>query len=114
MRERTHLEHSLKAFHSIESELEDALTLAELGDAEGDEASLDEAQSQLDALQARVAKRQPESLLSGQADANDCSLEVNAGPGGHERPHRAPPLVPLNRRWAGDHGPPVTGPGERP
>ena len=41
MRERTHLEQSLKEYHGIESELEDAVTLAELGEAEGDEASID-------------------------------------------------------------------------
>ena len=58
MRERTHLEQSLKEYHGIERELDDALTLAELGEAEGDEASIDEAQSQLEALRARAAKKQ--------------------------------------------------------
>src|SRR3546814_9887222 len=104
MRERTHLEHSLKEFHGIESELDDALTLAELGEAEGDEASVDEAQSQLQALQARAAKRQLESLLSGEADANDCYLEVNAGAGGTEAQDWAPMLLRMYVRWAEAHG----------
>ena len=104
MRERTHLEQSLKEFRSIESELDDALTLAELGEAEGDDASLDEAQSQLDALQARVAKRQLESLLSGEADANDCYLEVNAGAGGTEAQDWAQMLLRMYVRWAEQHG----------
>lgn len=104
MRERTHLEHSLKAFHSIESELDDAMTLAELGEAEDDEASVDEAQAQLDALMARAAKRQLESLLSGEVDANDCYLEVNAGAGGTEAQDWAQMLLRMYVRWAEQHG----------
>jgi len=104
MRERTHLEHSLKEFHGIQSELDDALTLAELGEAEEDEASVDEAQAQLAALQARVAKRQLESLLSGEADANDCYLEVNAGAGGTEAQDWAQMLLRMYVRWAEQHG----------
>ncbi len=104
MRERTHLEHSLKEYHGIEHELEDALTLAELGEAEDDEASIDEAQSQLDALQARVAKRQLESLLSGEADGNDAYLEVNAGAGGTEAQDWAQMLLRMYVRWAEQHG----------
>ncbi len=104
MRERTHLEQSLKEFHAIESELDDALTLAELGEAEDDEDSIQEAQSQLEALQARVAKRQLESLLSGEADGNDCYLEVNAGAGGTEAQDWAQMLLRMYVRWAEAHG----------
>src|SRR3546814_9426737 len=100
----THRGHSLKEFHGIESELDDARTLAELGEAEGDEASVDEAQSQLQALQARAAKRQLESLLSGEADANDCYLEVNAGAGGTEAQDWAQMLLRMYVRWAEAHG----------
>jgi peptide chain release factor 2 len=104
MRERTHLEHSLKEYHGIEGDLDDALTLAELGEAEDDDASVDEAQAQLAALQARVAKRQLESLLSGEADANDCYLEVNAGAGGTEAQDWAQMLLRMYVRWAEQHG----------
>jgi len=104
MRERTHLEQSLKEFHGIERELDDAVTLAELGEAEDDEASIDEAQSQLEALQARAAKRQLESLLSGEADANDCYLEINAGAGGTEAQDWAQMLLRMYVRWAEAHG----------
>ena len=44
MRERTHLADAIAAFRAMERELDDALTLAELGEAEGDNASVDEAQ----------------------------------------------------------------------
>ena len=104
MRERTHLEQSLNEFHGIASELEDALTLAELGEAEDDEDSVQEAQSQLEALQTRAAKRQLESLLSGEADGNDCYLEVNAGAGGTEAQDWAQMLLRMYVRWAEAHG----------
>jgi len=104
MRERTHLEQSLNEFHSIESELDDAVTLAELGEAEDDEASIQEAEAQLKVLAARTAKRQLESLLSGEADANDCYLEVNAGAGGTEAQDWAEMLLRMYVRWAEAHG----------
>ena len=104
MRERTHLEQSLGEFHAIESELEDAVTLAELGEAEEDEDSVEEAQKLLQSLSARAAKRQLESLLSGEADANDCYLEVNAGAGGTEAQDWAQMLLRMYVRWAEAHG----------
>ena len=82
MRERTHLDQAIERFRVMERELEDAQTLAELADEEGDEASLDESQKMLAVLNARVDKAQIASLLSGEADANDCYVEVNSGAGG--------------------------------
>ena len=81
MRERTHLANAIEAYRVMERELDDALTLTELGEAEGDTKSVDEAQAQLTALRAEAAKRELESLLSGEADQNDCYLEVHAGAG---------------------------------
>ena len=65
MRERTHLADAIGAFRALERELDDALTLAELGEAEGDTASIDEAQRNLATLKEHAAKRELESLLSG-------------------------------------------------
>lgn len=104
MRERTHLEQSLRDYHAVASDLDDGLTLAELGEAEGDEASIDEARSLLEALQARAAKMQLASLLSGEADANDCYLEVNAGAGGTEAQDWAQMLLRMYVRWAEARG----------
>ncbi len=52
----------------------------------------------------RVAKKQLESLLSGEADGNDCYLEVNAGAGGTEAQDWAEMLVRMYVRWAEAHG----------
>ena len=104
MRERTHLSDALGAYRSLERELDDALTLAELGEAEGDTASIDEAQRNLMDLKARAAKRELESLLSGEADQNDCYLEVHAGAGGTEAQDWAQMLLRMYVRWAEQHG----------
>jgi peptide chain release factor 2 len=104
MRERTHLSDAIGAFRAMERELDDALTLAELGEAEGDNASVDEAQRNLLALKAHAAKRELESLLSGEADMNDCYLEVHAGAGGTEAQDWAQMLLRMYVRWAEQHG----------
>ena len=104
MRERNHLEQSLATYSSLAQELEDGWTLAELGDAEGDDESLDEAQKMLDAVKAKAAKMQLASLLSGEADSNDCFLEINAGAGGTEAQDWAEMLLRMYARWAESHG----------
>jgi peptide chain release factor 2 len=104
MRERTHLSDAIGAFRAMERELDDALTLAELGEMEGDNASIDEAQRNLAALKEHAAKRELESLLSGEADMNDCYLEVHAGAGGTEAQDWAQMLLRMYVRWAEQHG----------
>ncbi len=104
MRERQRLDRALGSFQDLESRLEDALTLIELGEAEEDAASVREAEQQLETLKATCEKRQLESLLSGEADANDCYLEINAGAGGTEAQDWAQMLVRMYTRWAEAHG----------
>jgi peptide chain release factor 2 len=104
MRERTHLSSAIDSYRAMERELDDALTLAELGEAEGDTKSVDEAQASLTALRAEAGKRELESLLSGEADQNDCYLEVHAGAGGTEAQDWAEMLLRMYTRWAEQHG----------
>ncbi|MGM0559837.1 MAG: peptide chain release factor 2 [Pseudomonadota bacterium] len=100
MRERSNLEDKITAYRKLEQRLEDALTLYGLGESEEDEDSLQEAHEQLVQIKAEVAKKEVESLLSGEADANDCYLEVNAGAGGTEAQDWAQILVRMYTRWA--------------
>ena len=103
MRERTALERSIGAYTSLESELEDSLTLLELGEAEEDQSSVAEAEAQIAALATRAEKQQLESLLSGEADGNDCYIEINAGAGGTEAQDWAEMLLRMYTRWADAH-----------
>jgi peptide chain release factor 2 len=104
MRERTHLQDSIEAYRTLERGLDDATTLVELGEAEGDDASIAEGEAQLKELKALAAKRELESLLSGEADANDAYLEVHAGAGGTEAQDWAEMLLRMYARWAEQHG----------
>jgi peptide chain release factor 2 len=104
MRERDALDDQLNALGRIERELEDQITLLELGDEEGDEATVAEAEAGLKRLKVEVARRELEALLSGEADANDCYLEVHAGAGGTESQDWAGMLMRMYVRWAEQHG----------
>ena len=103
MQERNELEDSLGAIGRIEQELDDQITMIELGDAEGDQKVVAEAEDALKKLRAEVARRQLEALLSGEADTNDSYLEVHAGAGGTESQDWAGMLMRMYARWAEQH-----------
>jgi peptide chain release factor 2 len=100
MRERTSLEDQISAVKRLEQELEDAITLIELGDAEEDEATIKEGEETIRNLQAEAARRQVETLLSGEADGNDTYVEVHSGAGGTESQDWANMLQRMYARWA--------------
>jgi peptide chain release factor 2 len=104
MQERTRLDQAITGYRNLERELEDALGLAELAEEEKDEESFTEAEAALRELQSRATKLELESLLSGEADANDCFLEVHAGAGGTESQDWAEMLLRMYVRWAGANG----------
>ena len=104
MRERGSLEDGIEGFRKLEQDLQDALTLIELGEAEGDKDIVAEAEVALQELKGEVEKRQLESMLSGEADANDCYMEIHAGAGGTEAQDWTEILVRMYTRWAERHG----------
>jgi peptide chain release factor 2 len=65
---------------------------------------LGEAESALEALKERAGQLEIESLLSGEADSNDCYLEVHAGAGGTESQDWAAMLLRMYYRWAEKKG----------
>jgi peptide chain release factor 2 len=104
MQERTGLEDSLTAIGRIEQELDDQVTMIELGEAENDQGVIAEAEAALKKVKAEVERRQLEALLSGEADPNDTYLEVHAGAGGTESQDWANMLLRMYTRWAEQHG----------
>jgi len=104
LRERTQLDKSLQGYKALKQELDDALALLELGEAEKDQAAVTEAEAMLAALKPKAEKKHIESLLSGEADANDCYLEVHAGAGGTEAQDWAEMLMRMYTRWAEQRG----------
>jgi peptide chain release factor 2 len=104
MQERTALEDSLTAIGRIEQELDDQVTMIELGEAENDQSVIAEAETALRKLKSDVERRQLEALLAGEADASDTYVEVHAGAGGTESQDWANMLLRMYTRWAEQHG----------
>ncbi len=104
MQERTALEDQLTSIGHIERELDDQLTMIELGEAENDRKVISEAEEALKKLKAEVGRRELEALLSGEADSNDSYVEVHAGAGGTESQDWANMLMRMYTRWAEQHG----------
>jgi peptide chain release factor 2 len=100
MRERTMLEDRLGALAKLQRELDDAATLVELGEIEGDAATEQEGLAILRGLKAEGERRQIEALLSGEADGNDTYVEVHSGAGGTESCDWARMLLRMYVRWA--------------
>ena len=103
MRERTELEDRLGSVTRLERELDDAIMMIELAEEEGDQGIETEVVGQLKHLKAEAARRQIEALLAGEADANDCYIEVHSGAGGTESQDWARMLFRMYGRWAERH-----------
>jgi peptide chain release factor 2 len=104
MRERDALDDQLKAIGRIEQELDDQITMIELGEGEKDDKAVADAEAALRKLKTELARRELEALLSGEADGNDSYLEVHAGAGGTESQDWAGMLMRMYVRWAEQHG----------
>ena len=104
MRERNRLDRSISTYRVLENELNDSVGLIEMAEAEGDKAMVADAEASLASLRARADVMKLESMLSGEADANDAFLEVHAGAGGTESQDWASMLLRMYTRWAEKHG----------
>ena len=104
MRERTRLEESIKRYRTLEAALNDNVELIELGEAEGDDAIVGEAEQALKTALEEAQAAQIETMLSGEADSNDAYLEVHAGAGGTESQDWAQMLLRMYTRWAESKG----------
>ena len=100
MRQRDELDAQVGAVKSFAQQLSDNLELIELGEAEGDAEIVKEAEAAIDGLQETASRLQVETLLSGEADHNDCYLEIHAGAGGTESQDWASMLLRMYTRWA--------------
>lgn len=88
---------------SIETNLNDQIDMIELAEMEGDSALVAEAEKALLAIKTDVARRELESLLSGEMDNSDAYLQINAGAGGTEAADWAGMLFRMYMRWADQH-----------
>jgi peptide chain release factor 2 len=104
MRERQKLDSAVVSVRQLENELADAAGMIEMAQAENDAALVTEAENAVLALQQRAEQLRLQSMLSGEADANDSYLEIHAGAGGTESQDWAQMLLRMYTRWAERHG----------
>ena len=100
MRERQSLEDNTGFIKGLSQALNDNIELIELGEAEGDSGVIAEAEAAIRSMSGEIKARQVETMLSGEADANDTYLEVHAGAGGTESQDWANMLLRMYTRWA--------------
>ncbi|WFE87337.1 peptide chain release factor 2 [Roseibium porphyridii] len=104
MRERQQLDDGINGVKGLEQDLADNVEFIELGEMEDDKSVVEDAEEALRGLKDKVNELQLQSLLSGEADANDTYLEINSGAGGTESQDWASMLLRMYRRWAEKHG----------
>ncbi|HOA49099.1 MAG: hypothetical protein RL702_2058 [Pseudomonadota bacterium] len=104
MKERRRLEAAVGTVNDISGQMADAIEFIELGEMEGDEATIDEGVAALAALAERADADKVQALLGGEADANDTFIEVHAGAGGTESQDWAEMLLRMYTRWAEKRG----------
>ena len=104
MRERTSLEKKINDLNAFLTQLDDIVLLIEMGESEKDEDTISEQHEALKKLSIELEKQQLLALLSGEADINDCFLEVHAGAGGTEAQDWAEMLLRMYVRWCDKRG----------
>jgi peptide chain release factor 2 len=104
MRERDQLKAALDRITSLQTELEEGSTFIELGEEAEDEVTIQDGEKLLQALAKKAERWRLESLLSGEADGNDCFLEIHAGAGGTEAQDWALMLQRMYLRWCERNG----------
>ena len=104
MRERQNLEDNITAIRGLTRALDDNVELIAMGEEEGDQAIVADAEAAIRSLAGEIRARQVATMLSGEADANDSYLEVHAGAGGTESQDWANMLLRMYTRWAERRG----------
>jgi len=100
MREKKILENKLGSFYRLENGFKDNTELAVIANTENDQEMLDIAQAELAKMQEIAFKFETECLFSGEADSNNCFLEINAGAGGTESHDWASIMLRMYLRFA--------------
>ncbi|MCY3675413.1 MAG: peptide chain release factor 2 [Paracoccaceae bacterium] len=104
MKERQSIIERMETFERLQSSIEDNTELIELGEEEGDEEIVLEAEKSISDLHEEIEKIVVEALLDDEADKNDAFLEIKAGAGGTESCDWAQMLSRMYERWAQSRG----------
>jgi len=104
MQERQRLEAMVGAIKNFDQTLDDSIELIAMGEDEGDEETVTDAENAIRGMTVEIEKMSVEALLSGEMDPNDTYLEVHSGAGGTESQDWANMLLRMYTRWAERRG----------
>ena len=104
MQERARLESAFENIAKLTTDLADNIELAELAEMDSDNELLDAAAEALTKVKDKAGEAELAALLSGEADSNDCYVEIHPGAGGTEAQDWAEMLLRMYTRWAQAHG----------
>ena len=104
MKEKKQLEKKIDQVKSVQIQKQNLFELIQLAEEERDNVLIEEIIGQVENLVETCNKLQLESLLSGEADANNCYIEIHSGAGGTEAQDWALMLQRMYSRWAEKRG----------
>ena len=102
-RERAQLAQIVETLDQMHTGLADASELLEMAAEEGDEGAVNDVVVELDRLREALEKLEFRRMFSGEMDANNCYLDIQAGSGGTEAQDWANMLLRMYLRWADKH-----------
>ena len=103
-RRLSYLEGELSRLDSLRRRLDDTRVMFELADQEHDEPTREEATRDLAALRKEIDQLEVRTLLSGEYDAREALITINAQAGGADAADWAEGLRRIYLRWAERHG----------
>ena len=103
-KERAALEGVVVNLDEISAGLADGADLLEIAVEEDDEATVDAIAADVETFERRVSKLEFRRMFSGELDANNAFLDIQAGSGGTEAQDWAEMLLRMYLRWGEQHG----------
>ena len=103
-RERAQLEAVVNTLDKLDDSLTEARELLEMAAEENDEETIEAVEQDLDQLQQQLEKLEFQRMFSGEMDANNAYLDIQAGSGGTEAQDWAEMLLRMYLRWGERRG----------
>lgn len=103
-KEKSQLEKVVNTIEDLDGSLSSVQELLEMAEMDEDQQMVDEVALELDRLEEQLEALEFQRMFSGELDANNCYLEIQAGSGGTEAQDWANILLRMYLRWAESHG----------
>lgn len=98
-RQRSSLEAVVETIDTLDAGISDCHELLEMAVEESDQDSVDEVESEIEGLNAHLAKLEFRRMFSGDMDPNNAYLDIQSGSGGTEAQDWAEMVLRMYLRW---------------